>query len=73
MACLPDALDRALKVIRRPESSGDDVLAAILLLLKHGTPSQRRQYAAAAGEPKQMYPDYAAFLELKWSQESPEK
>ncbi len=70
MACLPEALGRAMKEIRRPEDSGDDVFTSILLVLEHGTVAQRRQFVSIAGELKATYPDYAAFLEFKRSQES---
>ncbi len=73
IACLPEALDRAMKEIRRPEGSGDDVFTSIMLVLEHGTEAQRGQFAAVAGELKATYPDYAAFLELKRSQISPQK
>jgi hypothetical protein len=73
MACLPEALGRAMKVIRRPETNGDDLFSAIRLVLEHGTDAQRREFASVAGELKVMYPDYAAFLELKRLQESPKK
>jgi hypothetical protein len=73
MACLPEASGRAMKVIRRPETDGDDVFSAIRLVLEHGTDDQRREFATVAGELKVMYPDYAAFLELKRLQESPRK
>jgi hypothetical protein len=73
MACLPEALGRAMKVIRRPASNGDDVISAIRLVLEHGTDAQLREFSAVAGELKVRYPDYAAFLELKRLQESPRK
>lgn len=73
MACLPEALRRATKVIRRPETNGDDVFSAIRLVLEHGTDDQRRELATVVGELKVMYPDYAAFLELKRSQTSSRK
>jgi hypothetical protein len=67
-ACLPQALDRAMKVIRRPEANGDDVFSAIQLVLRYGTEDQRRQYASLTSELKSVNPDYAAFLQLKLSQ-----
>ena len=70
-AYLPVALARALTVIRRPESDGDDVFASILLLLQHGTAAQRRQITVTSAELQREYPDYAAFLERKRSQETP--
>jgi hypothetical protein len=47
-ACLPEALDRALKVIRRPTADGDDVVTSIRLVLDYGTEDQHRQLAALA-------------------------
>lgn len=66
--CLPEALVRAMKVVRRPAADGDDVMAAIRLLLRDGTEDQRGQLAALAGEFKSTNPDYAAFLQLKLAQ-----
>jgi hypothetical protein len=66
--CLPEALDRAMKVIRRPEANGDDVFSAIQLVLRYGAEDQRRQYASLTAELKSLNPDYAAFLQLKLSQ-----
>lgn len=65
-ACLPEALDRAMKVIRRPTAS--DVFSAIMLVLTEGSDEQRRQYVAVAQEFKNTNPDYAAFLLMKLNQ-----
>ena len=67
-ACLPEALVRAEKVIHRPMANGDDVFAAIRLLLNYGTDRQRRQLAALAVAFKGTNPSYAAFLQLKLDQ-----
>jgi hypothetical protein len=67
-ACLPEALDRAMKVIGRPAANGSDVFAAIMLILNEGSDDQRRQYLATASRVRSINPDYAAFLQLKLNQ-----
>jgi hypothetical protein len=68
MACLPEALVRAIKVVQRPAADGDDVVTAIHLILRYGTDEQRCQLAAFASEVKSTNPDYAAFLQMKLAQ-----
>ncbi len=63
---VPDALDRAMKVVRRPEAS--DVFPAIMLILEEGSDEQRRQFADVIGQFRSINPDYAAFLQLKLNQ-----
>jgi hypothetical protein len=63
-ACLPEALDRALKVIHRPTDS--DVFAGIRLIVAEGSEQQRRQYLAVVQEFKATNPDYAAFLMMQF-------
>ncbi len=67
-ACLPEALDRAMLVVRRPDADGDDVFSSIRLILTYGAPAQRGQLAALAQELKAVNPDYAAFLQRQLGQ-----
>jgi hypothetical protein len=67
-ACLPEALDRAMKVIGRPAANESDVFSAVMLVLEEGSDAQRRQYAMLISQFKSRNPDYAAFLQLKLSQ-----
>lgn len=66
--CLSEALDRALKVIRRSHADGDDLFASVRLVLSYGTEEQRRQLESLAVGFKSTNPDYAAFLQLKLAQ-----
>jgi hypothetical protein len=64
---LPDGLDRAMKLIRRPAADGDDLLTSIRLVIDHGTDEQRGSLAALAVELKDEDPDYALLLERQLS------
>lgn len=68
--CLYEALDRALKVIRRSHADGDDLFASIRLVLGYGSEEQRRQLESLAVGFKSTNPDYAAFLQLRIAQAS---
>ncbi len=66
--CLLDALDRAMKVVRRPAANGDDLSASLRLVLEYGTEEQRRQLNSVAVGFKDANRDYAAFLQQRLAQ-----
>jgi hypothetical protein len=69
-ACLREALNRAMKVVRRPAADGDDVSSAVGRVLRYGTNNERRQLAAFAAKFQKTNPDYSTFLERRIAQSS---
>ncbi len=67
-ACLPEALDRAMKVIDRPAADADDLGVALRLVLRYGTGAQLRRLAALSIEFRSTNPDYAGFLQRQIAQ-----
>jgi hypothetical protein len=67
-AYLPEAVNRAMEVIRRPAADGDDVSSAIYLVLRYGRDDEHRQIAALAIQFKSTNPDYATFLQRRLDQ-----
>jgi hypothetical protein len=60
--CLPEALARAMKVLRRPADGESDLSAALLAVLRFGDRQQRNELAFIAAGFKKVNPDYADFL-----------
>jgi hypothetical protein len=59
---LPEALARAMQVLRRPASDESDLSAALLAVLRFGDGRQRNELASIAAGFKKTNPEYADFL-----------